>query len=167
MGNGTIKYCLLKNYNCSTYFWMPTKRGGGDVRNLVFLDSGTLSSHRLFETNQYTISEAKQYPLSNPEAKKSSKTERFVYQIFKTDTNEDKYIGEGDRRTIGISDAFGKQYVEVLTDITELLNLQPLSSNRLLAVYVKNGAKTASIVDLNERKVVKTSAIANLGPEVK
>ncbi|NOK78738.1 MAG: IS1380 family transposase [Chloroflexi bacterium AL-N5] len=25
MGNGTIKYCLLKNYNCSTYFWMPTK----------------------------------------------------------------------------------------------------------------------------------------------
>jgi hypothetical protein len=145
------------------------KRGGGDIRNLVFLDSGSLASHRLFETNQYNIFEAKQYPLTTPNgtAQKNKPTARFVYQIFKADTNQDKYIGGGDHRTIGISDAFGKQYVEVLTDISELLNLQPLSSDRLLAVYIKNGAKTASVIDLKGKKVLKTSAIAPLGPDVK
>ncbi|MEO0376594.1 MAG: hypothetical protein AAF329_18625 [Cyanobacteria bacterium P01_A01_bin.17] len=144
------------------------KRGAGDIHNLVFLDSGSLASHRLFETNQYNILEAKQYPLSNanPQAKKEEKIARFVYQVFKQDTNEDDYLGGADHRTIGISDAFGKQYVEVLTDISQLLNLKPLSSNRLLAVYVKAGQKTASIIDLEQRVVVKTDAIATLGPDV-
>jgi hypothetical protein len=144
-------------------------RGGGDIHNLMFLDSSSLASHRLFATNQYTIFEAKQYPLSKqqPQAQKNEKTARFVYQIFKQDTNEDGYLGGGDHRTIGISDAFGKEYVEVLTDISQLLNLQPLSADRLLAVYVKAGKKTASIIDLEQRTVVKTVAIATPGPDVK
>ncbi len=143
---------------------------GGDIHNLIFLDSGSLESHRLFDTNQYIILKATQYPLSSQgteqKADKVKKTARFVYQILKEDTNEDKSLDTKDPRTIGISDAFGKQYVEVLTDISQLLNLQALSGDRLLVVYVKSGAKTASIIDLNQRKVVKTNAIANLGPDV-
>ncbi len=145
------------------------KRGAGDISNLVFLDSASLESHRLFETNEYTVFEAKQYPLSNQEPKgkkKNKKIARFVYQILKQDTNEDGYLGSDDHRTIGLSDAFGKQYVEVLTGISQLLNLKHLSSDRMLAVYVKNGAKTASIIDLKQRTVVKTAAIANLGSDV-
>jgi len=146
-------------------------RGRGGIHNLVFLDSGSLKSHRLFDTNQYTILEAKQYPLSSQaseqNAKKIKKTARFVYQVLKQDTNEDKYLDAKDRRTIGISDAFGKQYVEVLTDISQLLNLQALSGDRLLVVYVQSGMKTASVIDLNQRKVAKTETISNLGPDVK
>ncbi len=148
------------------------KRGGGEIRNLVFLDSESLASHRLFETNQYTILEAQQYSLGSPEPqgknnKQSKKTDRFVYQVVKQDTNENDYLDAGDHRIIGISDAFGKQYLEVLTDISQLLNLQIIGSDKLLAIYIKNGSKTASIIDLNQRTVVKTNAIANLGPKVK
>ena len=143
---------------------------GGSIHNLVFLDSGSLTSHRLFDTNQYIILKAKQYPLSSQEseqrANKVKKTARFVYQILKEDTNEDKSLDTKDLQTIGISDAFGKQYVEVLTDISQLWNLQALSGDRLLVVYVKSGAKTASIIDLNQRKVVKTNALTNLGSDV-
>lgn len=144
------------------------KRGAGNIHNLVFLDSGSLASHRLFKTNEYAILEAKQYSLiaPNAQAKKNEKIARFVYQVFKQDTNDDGYLGGADHRTIGISDAFGKQYVEVLTDISRLLNLKPLSANRLLAVYIKAGTKTASIIDLEQRVVVKTDAIATLGPDV-
>lgn len=146
-------------------------RKGGGIANLVFLDSGSLESHSLFDTNQYTIVEAKQYsldePASNPEAKKIKKTARFVYQVLKQDTNGDKYLDSRDHRTIAISDAFGKQYVEVLTDISQLFNLQPLTGNRLLVVYVKNGTKMASIIDLSQRKVVQTNDLTQLGDDVK
>ena len=144
---------------------------GGGIHNLVFLDSGSLESHSLFDTNQYIILEAKQYPLDEPapkqNAQKIQKTARFVYQVLKKDTNENKYLDGEDHRTIGISDAFGKQYVEVLTDISQLLNLQALSGDRLLVVYVKSGTKTASVIDLKQKKVVKTNAISNLGSDVK
>lgn len=145
-------------------------RKGGGIANLVFLDSGSLESHSLFDTNQYTIFEAKQYPLDeqapNSEEKKIKPTARFVYQVLKKDTNGDKYLDTRDHRTIGVSDAFGKQYVEVLTDISELFNLQALTSNRLLVVYVKNGTKMASILDLTQRKVVQTNALTTLGDDV-
>lgn len=145
-------------------------RKGGGVANLVFLDSGSLESHSLFDTNQYTILEAKQYPLNeqapNQDAKKIKPTARFVYQVLKKDTNGDKYLDTRDHRTIGISDAFGKQYVEVLTDISQLLNLQALTGNRLLVVYVKNGTKMASVLDLTQRKVVQTNALTKLGDDV-
>lgn len=140
---------------------------GGEIRNLVFLDSGSLKSHRLFETNEYVILNTEQHPLSGQAPKAKAKTERFVYQIVKQDTNEDKSLNGADHRTIALSDAFGKQYVEVLTEISQLLNLQPLSSNRMLAVYVKDGQKMASIIDLEQRTVVKSDAIANLGTDVK
>lgn len=145
-------------------------RKGGGIANLVFLDSGSLESHSLFDTNQYTIFEAKQYPLDeqapNSEEKKIKKTARFVYQVLKKDTNGDKFLDIRDHRTIAISDAFGKQYVEVLTDISQLFNLQALTGNRLLVVYVKNGTKMASILDLNQRKVVQTNALTTLGNDV-
>ncbi|WP_299413178.1 hypothetical protein [Acaryochloris sp. IP29b_bin.148] len=145
-------------------------RQGGGIANLVFLDSGSLESHSLFDTNQYTIVEAKQYPLDepapNPEAKKIKKTARFVYQVLKKDTNGDKYLDSRDHRTIAISDAFGKQYVEVLTDISQLFNLQPLTGNRLLVVYVKNGTKMVSIIDLSQRKVIQTSNLTKLEDDV-
>lgn len=145
-------------------------RKGGGIANLVFLDSASLESHSLFDTNQYTIFEVKQYPLDgqapNQDAKKIKPTARFVYQVLKKDTNEDKYLDSRDHRTIAISDAFGKQYVEVLTDISQLFNLQPLTGNRLLVVYVKNGTKMASILDLNQRKVVQTNDLTQLGDDV-
>lgn len=145
-------------------------RKGGGIANLVFLDSGSLESHSLFDTNQYTIVEATQYPLNeqapNPEAKKIKKTARFVYQVLKKDTNGDKFLDSRDHRTIGISDAFGKQYVEVLTDISQLLNLQALTGNRLLVVYVKNGTKMASLLDLSQRKVIQTNPLTKLGDDV-
>lgn len=145
-------------------------RKGGGIANLVFLDAGSLESHRLFDTNQYTILEAKQYPLGEQtptqDAKKIKPTARFVYQVLKKDTNGDKYLDARDERTIGISDAFGKQYVEVLTDISQLLNLQALTGDRMLVVYVKNGTKMASILDLSQRKVVQTNALTKLGDDV-
>jgi hypothetical protein len=136
---------------------------GGQTHNLVFLDTNSLESQRLFDTNAYVIVQTDKY---SQKVNSKDVTQWLVHQILKADTDGNKRLDRNDSRTLGVSSANGKKYVEVLTGITEIFGLTMNSPGKLVVVYDKEGVKTSSIVDLNKRIVIATKSIVDLGSEV-
>ncbi len=137
---------------------------GGQTRNLVFLDTNSLKSHRLFDINAYVIIQTDQY---TQKVKNEDVTQWLVHQVVKVDTDGNKRLDQNDLRTLGISSASGKGYVEVLTGITEIFGLTMVKPGKLVVVYGKNKAKTANIIDLDKRSIIATQSVVELGPELK
>jgi hypothetical protein len=136
----------------------------GETRNLVFLDANSLASHRLFDTNGYIITQTDQY---TQKVNDKDVTQWLVHQVLKGDTNGNKRLDRNDLRTFAISSANGKGYAEVITGITEIFGLTMVNSGKLVVVYRKNKAKTASIIDLEKRAIASTQPVVELGPEIK
>ncbi len=141
-----------------------SSNSGGQTHNLVFLDTHSLKSHRLFNTNAYVIVQTDQYV---QEVKGKDVTQWLVHQVIKADADGNKRLDQDDLKTLGISSASGKGYVEVLTGITEIFGLTMVTPGKLVAIYGKNKAKTASIIDLDKRTITTTQSIVDLGSEVK
>ena len=146
--------------------------GNGNIRNLVFLDGESLASHRLFDTSDYVILATTQYPHHDEEGDSALRsdgivTQWLVYQVLKADTNGDGHLDASDQRTIGITDASGSGYTEILSGIDENLGMTMLDAGQIVVVYSRGGAKSATVIDLGNRKVVSTKALADLGPDVK
>ncbi|MCG9889577.1 MAG: hypothetical protein MH252_00700 [Thermosynechococcaceae cyanobacterium MS004] len=137
---------------------------GDQSRNLVFLDTNTLESHRLFETNAYVIVQTDRY---SQEINGKAVTQWLVYQVLKADTNGNRYLDQKDLRTLGISSANGKEYVEVLAGVTDIFGITMVKPGKLVVVYGKDKIKTSSIINLDERKVITTKPLIDLGSEVK
>lgn len=153
MGSRSDKFSSYESYN-----------SGGQIHNLVFLDTNTLESHRLFKTNAYVIVQTDKY---TQKVNGKEVTQWLVHQVLKTDTDGNKHLDHNDLQTLGISSANGKQYVEVLTGITDVFGLTMLNPGKLVVVYGKNKTKTASVIDLDKRTVIANKSIVDLGPEVK
>lgn len=152
-GSRSDKFSSYESYN-----------SGGQNHNLVFMDTNSLESHRLFDTNVYIITQTDQY---TQKVNGKDVTQWLVYQVLKSDTDGNKRLDQNDLRTLGISSASGQKYVEVLTGITELFGLAMVDPGKLVVVYSKNKAKTASIIDLDKRTIIKTQPLVDLGAQVK
>jgi hypothetical protein len=144
----------------------------GNIRNLVFLDGDSLASHRLFDTSAYVILATTQYPTQDKEGDSAARidgvvTRWLVYQVLKADTNGDGRLDASDQQTIGVTDASGSGYAEILSGIDANFGMTMLSADQVVVVYSQGGAKSASLIDLRNRKVVSTKALADLGPDVK
>ncbi len=137
---------------------------GGQTRNLVFLDTNSLRSQRLFDTNAYVILQTDQH---SQKIESKTVTQWLVHQVLKADTDGNKRLDRNDQLTLGISSASGQKYVEVLTDLNKIFGLTMISPGKLVVVYGKKGTKAASIIDLNKRSVTATQSLVDLGPEIK
>jgi hypothetical protein len=145
----------------------------GNIRNLVFLDGESLASHKLFDTNAYILRATTQYPNHDKEEGDSVPrsngvvTQWLVYQVLKADTNGDGRLDASDQETIGVTDASGSEYAEILSGIDANFGMTMLSADQVVVVYSQGSAKRASVIDLRNRKVISTKALADLGPDVK
>lgn len=137
---------------------------GEQTRNLIFLDTNSLGSQRLFDTNASVILQTDRYTQT---IKSKAVTQWLVHQVLKSDTDGNKRLDRSDLITLGISSASGKRYVEVLTGLTEVFGLTMITPGKLVVVYGKKGTKAASIVDLDQRSVTATQSIVDLGHDVK
>ncbi len=137
---------------------------GVQNHNLVLLDTNSLVSHRLFDKNVYVITQTDQY---TQKVNGKDVTRWLVHQVLKSDTDGNKRLDQNDLRTLGISLASGKKYVEVLTGITEIFGLTMVDPGKLIVIYGKNRAKIASIIDLDKRTTIATQPIVDLGIQVK
>jgi hypothetical protein len=137
---------------------------GGQNHNLVFLDANSLESRRLFNTNDYVITQTDQY---TQKVEGKDVTQWLAHRVLKADTDGDKRLDQNDLQTVGISSANGKQYVEVLTGITAIFGLEMVKPGQLVVVYEKDKAKTASIIDLEKRTIIATKPVVDLGAQVK
>ena len=144
----------------------------GNIRNLIFLDGESLASHRLFDTSAYVILATTQYPTQDKERDSAPRidgvaTQWLVYQVLKADTNGDGRLDASDQQTIGVTDASGVGYAEILSGIDANFGMTMLSADQVVVVYSQGGAKSATVIDLRNRKVVSTKALVDLGPDVK
>ena len=152
--------------------WFQFGESGGQIRNFVFLDSGTLHSHKLFDTNQSLILNMLSFPeqpvKSNDEDEEPETVpiQWFIYEIVHKDTNYDETLDREDLRTIGISDVDGYRYTEILTDVTEVYDITILEEGYLLIVYRQKSDRFASKINLVEQSIT-TQKLPNLGEEVK
>jgi hypothetical protein len=136
---------------------------GFSVRNVVFLDGNTLDSFYLFNNNENYISDITQLP--KPYSYQDSQTiavKWLAYRIVHGDTNSDGYINSSDSFSIAISDANGKNYVELIQDVNSINGMDSLDEHYLLVSYIVNGRHFASKIDLNEKGIIKTSEIKTI-----
>jgi len=113
-----------------------------------------------------------QYPTQDKERDSASRidgvaTQWLVYQVLKADTNGDGRLDASDQQTIGVTDASGVGYAEILSGIDANFGMTLLSADQVVVVYSQGGAKSATVIDLRNRKVVSTKALVDLGPDVK
>ena len=87
--------------------------------------------------------------------------------MLKSDTNGDGRVDASDQRTIGVTDASGSGYAEVLSGIDENFGMSMLNAGQVVVVYTRGGVKSAAVIDLENRKVVSTKALVDLGPDVR
>jgi hypothetical protein len=161
---------LMASVSTSTRAWSDKFSSSGAYgtegqnHNLVFLDTSSLKSQRLFDTNAYVISQTDQF---TKQADGKVLTRWLVHQVIKSDTDSNQQLDRNDLLTLGISSPKGEKYVEVLTGITDVFGLTMEAPGKLVVVYGKNGTKSASIIDLDKRSVTATQSIVQLGAEVK
>jgi hypothetical protein len=165
--------------------------------NLVFLDSKTLSSLKLFDANDKIILSVSQYPDPNagttapagqiqpaqpaqsalpalvaqptqPAAPTHDNAVQWlVYQVIQKDPNQPSAPTTDLPFSIAVSDASGSNYQEVLTNLTGLYGMNMVDPGHLLVVYTRDNIKSASILDLAKRTIVTTNPIVDLGAGVK
>lgn len=130
------------------------------VNNYVFFNTADDSTHRLIPHNDSLILRAQRFP-------EKDKVDWFVYNVVKSDTNDDKELSSKDRFTIAISDGGGNGYVELLPNIETRLGDSMTDANTLLILYIKDSKKYYSRIDLPNRKVTVTNELPSLGNDVK
>jgi len=148
--------------------------GNRTSRNLVFLDGESLASHKLFDTSAYVILDTTPFPSHDHENENEAAlphdpivTQWLVYQVVKEDTDRDGQLDFSDRQAIGVTDAGGTGYVEILSGLDHVLGMTMVHAGQLVVVYSKGGSKSASVIDLDKRAVVSTKNLTDLGPDVR
>jgi hypothetical protein len=130
------------------------------VNNYVFFNTADDSTHRLLPHNDSLILRAQRFP-------DKDKADWFVYDVVKSDTNDDKELSSKDRFTIAMSDGGGNGYSELIPSVETRLGDTLTDGNTLLILYVKDSKKYYSRIDLPNRKVTATNELPSLGNDVK
>ena len=163
---------------------LSSREDYGNISNLVFLDAKTLSSHELIAGNDQIILSVRQFP--DPENGPGSPAlqaqpaqpvqpapvtqnivvQWLVYQVIQKKAGEPGILKADLPFSIGVSDAGGNGYQELLSGLTKTYGISQINDQQLLVVYTKNNVKSASILDLAKRSVTATNPLIDLGAGV-
>jgi hypothetical protein len=137
------------------------------VRNLVFLDGNTLSSHYLFDTNEKYVVGIYQFPDLNSYFKDAEQKEVkwLVYKIVHGDTNSDGVVNSKDSFSLAMSSVNGKNYVELIENIDTVRGMDLLEEHYLVVIYKTDGEYFASKIDLNQKIVLEIRKLENIPSE--
>jgi len=159
----------------------------GSTANLVFLDGKTLSSHKLFATNNQIILSVLQFPdpyagmgsaapagqaqpaqpAQGASSKSNAAVQWLVYQVVQKDASQPSATATADLPfSIAVSDTSGNNYQELLGGVSKTYSMSMINSKQVLVVYTKNNIKTASLLDLTKQTVTASKPIVDLGAGV-
>lgn len=143
-----------------------------EVRNIIFLDSESIESSQLFDTNTMVIHDTIKYPNvydwqpSQPSEQVGSIEQAeivywIVYEVIKEDTNGDKVLDEEDLITIAMSDTDGQNYFEFLHGIKAINSMNMVNLGQLIVSYNQDGDWKTSLLDLSNQTILETKVLAN------
>ncbi|MDC5851696.1 hypothetical protein OPW32_21125 [Vibrio europaeus] len=130
------------------------------TRNYLFIESQPGTQRWLFEHNDYLIERAEILRLNENEANQPSVG--ILYQVIKSDTDENDRISSSDLSTIAITKPDGTHYHEVINDVERLVDHHLISDDELLVIYQKAGLSYSAVIKLNSGKVLDNSHIPTL-----
>ncbi|WP_173878229.1 hypothetical protein [Singulisphaera sp. GP187] len=132
------------------------------------------SIRRLLPTNDYSINEAVALPeaLDRTPVDKAGTHDResvqwWLFDVVKQDTDHDGDFDGQDLRTLGVSDAGGSGYTELITGIRKHYGRALRDPTTLVVAYESGGAKRVSVIDLPKRTVLSTTSFPDLGSDLK
>ncbi|WP_321472887.1 hypothetical protein [uncultured Paludibaculum sp.] len=136
------------------------------VRNYLFVHLADKSSRWLIPHHKGLIVGMERYgaegliPGSDSEKRP---VKWLVFQIVPADTNGDKSVTGEDRLVLGVANADGSHYVEVVKDIDGFLGSTWVAGDRLVLFYTSGGKNVVSEIDLAGRVVVSTKELPKIG----
>lgn len=144
------------------------------VHNYAFLDLSDRSLRRLLDANNSLILNCEQLPriqdgdpIADPDSVNSSRVRWLLFDVIKQDTNQDKQIDEKDLRTLAVSDANGRNYTELIGGVSHVFGKALSDPTTLVVIYQGTGGKSVSVIDLSKRTLTSTTAVPDLGLDVK
>jgi len=153
--------------------WFEFGEGSGQVRNLVFLNADTLTSQKLFETNNSFVMDVMEFPSQTHSSNSENLSEDvlpvewFVYEVIHVDTNLDGALDRTDGSIIAVSNADGSGYTELIFNLTKLYNVIMAGGNEVMVVYQLPEGRYASKINLAIKAISITEPLPDLGNEVK
>ena len=170
----SVDYQSQRYSGSSRWFSFGASENARD-HNLVFLDSKTLESHKLFLTNEHGILNVTQFPENIersygefvPTINGQTVAEWLVYEIVMNDTNQDKLLNKDDLMVVSVSDVNGAAYTEILTGVFFVYGMEMAEYGKLVVTYIQNDRKLVSIIDLKLKFVLDTKELIDLGEDVR
>lgn len=145
---------------------------GGSIRNWIILDTRTLRSRRLFDTNRNVILDSKQLafaehaqrrhdqsaalPMTTPPAA----TKWLYFEVVDQDTNRDGRLNSADGFTVAFTDASGGNYYPAIPKVTRVLGTTMTSDDEAVVAYTTEGKTYAARIDLAARTVTAAEPLA-------
>lgn len=130
------------------------------TRNYLFIESQPSTQRWLFEHNDYLIERAEILRLNENETNQPSVG--ILYQVIKSDTDEDDRLSSNDLSTIAITKPDGTHYYEVINDVERLIDHHLISDDELLIIYQKAGLLYLARFQLSSGKITENSHIPTL-----
>lgn len=96
---------------------------GSRTRNVIFFSGESNRAHWLFDTNQYLINNLRPIPYRYSDCD-DKKTRVIYYDVVTKDSNHDGLLSGDDAHIIAISDPNGRNYLELITDATKVLDYE-------------------------------------------
>ncbi len=124
------------------------------TRNLMFSNMRTETNRWLLPNNNYLISSHRLINESNS-YDRDKDIITILYNIVKTDTNNDSRLTENDNLTIALSDPNGKNYTEVLLNVENVLGYDLINKQAIAIMFNRKGQGYTAYINLSNLKVTK------------
>ena len=115
------KYVELQTERSSGGF--SSGYSGGQTRNIIFFIGSNREAHWLFQTNQYLIDSISVIPASYSGCEDATASVIY-YDVVKQDNNGDGKLSDEDSHTLAISDPYGRDYQELVSGATRVLDFE-------------------------------------------
>jgi len=147
---------------------------GGSIRNWIILDTRTLRSRRLFDTNQNVILDSKQLAFAEHAQRRQEQsapsvptkppapTKWLYLEVVDQDTNRDGRLNSADGFTVAFTDASGGDYYPAIPKVTRVLGTTMTGDDEIVVAYMTEGKAYAARIDLAARTVTAAEPLALL-----
>jgi hypothetical protein len=159
-----IQYIKLKTPRESKGYSSSGYRS--NTRNVIFFIGADMEAHWLFNTNKNFISKMNQLKIKSDNCK-NNETVAILYQIIKEDSNSNGKLDENDALTISLTSPDGKNYIEIESKITSILDYSVNKTASVLTILLQQNNKIImKKYSLSTNKKISEREVTRIGKKL-
>lgn len=157
-GHSVLKIPLFSGQKYSQSYYSKSVKSS---RNYLFINTETDSKHWLFSHNDYLVESAEELGLGGCQSQKISLA--IIYEVIKSDTNIDMRLTNSDLKTLAISKPDGTNYIELVTELDDVIDYDVVNDNLVYVLYKKNDVVYSASINLSNFAVQNETEIPKVG----